>query len=199
MSKQKLIDAALRQYSLHGYHGATMKNIANDVGIKPASIYFFYGNKEKLFIAAFQQLLDNHQKVMERIFNESQDKEIAQICISMLHGLVVHHTQNKRETMAYISLVNTPIPEIKKYLQEHMLYFNNWMAQSFENLIQSNYPQITEIEVNLIIKQYVLIANGLFWSINLYDGEAFHDQIKVAENFIQSIFSDLNNKYKNKP
>ncbi|MBM7599182.1 AcrR family transcriptional regulator [Virgibacillus halotolerans] len=196
MSKEKLIDAALQEYSLHGYHGATMKNIASEVGIKPASIYFFFENKEKLFIAAFQQLLDNHQKEMERIFTESQGKEVSQICISMIHGLVAHHKGDERGTMAYISLVNTPIPEIKKYLQKHMLNFNNWMKQSFKDLLQSNYSSITEVEIDSVIKQYVLLANGVFWSINLYEGETFDDQVRIAENFIHNIFSELNNRCK---
>ncbi|QGS69444.1 TetR family transcriptional regulator [Oceanobacillus sp. 143] len=41
MLQKELIDAALHQYALHGYHGATMRKIATEVGIKPASIYFF--------------------------------------------------------------------------------------------------------------------------------------------------------------
>ena len=197
MKKQELIDAALHQYSLHGYQGATMKKIADDVGIKPASIYFFYENKEKLFIAAFQQLLENHQKEMEQVFNQSQDQEIDQIFISMLHGIVAYHKSDVRGTMAYISLLTAPIPEIKKFIQTHMLHFNDWLSQSFEALIKSSYPTITEEEVNLVIKQYVLLANGVFWSINLYEGKIFEEQVKVAENFILSIFNDLNNRHKN--
>ena len=197
MTKQELIDAALLHYSLHGYHGATMKKIADEVGIKPASIYFFYENKEKLFIAAFQELLNKHQIEMERVFNQSQNKEIHQIFISIIHGIVAYHKSDERGTMAYISLLTSPIPEIKKFLQAHMIQFNDWLTQSFEVLINSNYPAITEEEVDFVIKQFVLLANGVFWSINLYDGETFEEQVRVAENFIYNVFKDLNNKYKN--
>lgn len=196
MTKQELINATLHQYSLHGYHGATMKKIANDVGIKPASIYFFYENKEKLFIAAFQQLLDNHQKEMERLFNQSQNKEIEQIFISMIQGIVAYHKDDERETMAYISLLTSPIPEIKKFLQNHMLYFNDWLTQSFKIHLKSRYSAIPEKEIDFVIKQFVLLANGVFWSINLYRGKVFEEQVKVAEHFIHTIFKDLNNKYK---
>jgi len=196
LTKQELIDAALLHYSLHGYQGATMKKIADEVGIKPASIYFFYENKEELFIAAFQQLLDNHQKEMERVFNQSQGKEIDQIFISIIHGIVAYHKDDERGTIAYISLLTSPIPEIKKFLQAHMLHFNDWLTHSFEVLINSNYSAISEEEVDFVIKQFVLLANGIFWSINLYDGEVFEEQVKVAENYIHNIFKDLNNKYK---
>src|SRR5699024_5660736 len=188
--------ATLRQYSLHGYHGATMKNIANEVGIKPASIYYFYDNKEELFISAFQQLLDNHQQEMERIFSESQGEEIARIFISMIRGLVNHHKINTGETVAYISLVNSPIPEIKTYLQEHRVNFKNLMYQLFEELIKENYPSIMTQVINAIIHQYVLLANGVFWSINLYEGEAFEQQVKIAEHFIKNLFNELNNTCK---
>ena len=196
MTKQELIDAALLHYSLHGYQGATMKKIADEVGIKPASIYFFYENKEKLFIAAFQELLDKHQKEMERVFKQSQNKEIEQIFVSIIHGIVAYHKGDERGTMAYISLLTSPITEMKKFLQAHMLQFNDWLTQSFEVVINSNYPEITEEEVDFVIKQFVFLTNGVFWSINLYDGEVFEEQVRVAENFIYYVFKDLNNKYK---
>ncbi|QDY46998.1 helix-turn-helix transcriptional regulator (plasmid) [Planococcus glaciei] len=41
MTREEILKAALLLYSKHGYQGATMRKIADEVGIKPASIYFF--------------------------------------------------------------------------------------------------------------------------------------------------------------
>ncbi|WHY58496.1 TetR/AcrR family transcriptional regulator [Peribacillus simplex] len=195
MKKQELIDAALLHYSLHGYQGATMKKIADEVGIKPASIYFFYKNKEELFIAAFQHLLDNHLAEMKRILAKTSSRSVDRIFSEMLHGIVKYHKNDERGTMAYISLVTSPIPEIKLYLQKYLLHFNDWMASSLEDLLRQRYPSISADEVDQIIKQFVLLGNGLFWGINLYEGQDLMEQVHIADRFISSMFSDIERKY----
>ncbi|WP_257350685.1 TetR/AcrR family transcriptional regulator [Pseudalkalibacillus decolorationis] len=195
MKRQELIDAALLHYSLHGYQGATMKKIAIEVGIKPASIYFFYKNKEELFIAAFQQLLENHFAEMKRILAKTSSQSVDQIFSEMLHGIVKYHKNDERGTMAYISLVTSPIPEIKLYLQKHMLHFNDWLVRSLEDLLRQSYSSISDDEMDRIIKQFALLANGVFWGINLYEGQDFEEQVHLADTFISSLFRDVEMKY----
>ncbi|MCK2020572.1 TetR/AcrR family transcriptional regulator [Peribacillus frigoritolerans] len=195
MKRQELIDAALLHYSLHGYQGATMKKIADEVGIKPASIYFFYKNKEELFIAAFQHLLDNHLAEMKRILAESSSRSVDRIFSEMLHGIVKYHKDDEQGTMAYISLVTSPIPEIKLYLQKYLLHFNDWMVSSLEDLLRQSYPSLSTDEMDQIIKQFVLLGNGLFWGINLYEGQDLMEQVQIADRFISSMFRDIERKY----
>ena len=198
---KKLISAALKNYALYGYHGATMKKIADEVGIKPASIYFFYKNKEELFIAAFQQLLDRHFQKMESIFHENQDKPVKQIFPEMIDGIVSHHTGDMQGTDAYISLVTSPIDEISQYLHQHMQRYNNWLVDTLQSSLRKSYPQITDAEMNRIIKQFVLIGNGVFWGIKLYKGKDFEEQVVLAIQILESLFDELNEKYvsTNKP
>ncbi|MGE7595719.1 TetR/AcrR family transcriptional regulator [Peribacillus frigoritolerans] len=195
MKRQELIDAALLHYSLHGYQGATMKKIADEVGIKPASIYFFYKNKEELFIAAFQHLLDNHLAEMKRILAETSSRSVDRIFSEMLHGIVKYHKDDEQGTMAYISLVTSPVPEIKLYLQKYLLHFNDWMVSSLEDLLRQSYPSLSTDEVDQIIKQFVLLGNGLFWGINLYEGQDLMEQVQIADRFISSMFRDIERKY----
>lgn len=173
-----------------------MRKIAAEVGIKPASIYFFYENKEALFIAAFKQLLDNHFTVMKEILQSNKDASVNKIFVSMLHGIVAHHTGNLQETTAYISLVTSPIPEIKKDLKKHMLHYANWLVDSLGNALRKSFPLIPSNEVDRVIKQFVLLGNGVFWGINLYEGEDFEEQVVLAEQMIQSIFEKLTFEYK---
>jgi AcrR family transcriptional regulator len=168
-----------------------MRKIANEVGIKPASIYFFYKNKEELFIAAFQQLLDNHFNKMKEVIKDNGDKHVSEIFTAMLHGLVDHHTGDREGTNAYISLVTAPIPEIHTYLTKHMLHFNEWLVETLVLALRKSYPSITEGEIDRTIKQYVFLGNGVFWGINLYEGEDFIEQVEIAEELLKSIFNRL--------
>ena len=173
-----------------------MRKIATEVGIKPASIYFFYENKEALFIAAFKQLLDNHFTVMKEILHSNKDAPVDKIFASMLNGIVSHHTGDLQATTAYISLVTSPIPEIKKDLQKHMLHYADWLVESLETALRKSFPLIPTYEVDRVIKQFLLLGNGVFWGINLYSRDALEEQVILAERMIQSIFDQLTSEYK---
>lgn len=191
----KLIQAALNQYAIYGYDGATMRKIAEEVGIKPASIYYFYKNKEELFIAAFQHLLDNHFCKMENILKGHKDKPIQEIFNAMLQGIVDHHTDDMQGTNAYISLVTSPLDEISDYLHNHMLRYNDWLTESLESILKKRYPGMATNEVDGLVKQFILIGNGVFWGIKLYEGEVLKEQMSLAEKIIQSLCEEINEKY----
>ncbi|CEI80796.1 hypothetical protein J18TS1_32220 [Oceanobacillus oncorhynchi subsp. incaldanensis] len=193
--QKKLIDAALKQYALNGYHGATMRKIANEVGIKPASIYFFYKNKEDLFIVAFKQFLDNHFDKMKSILNEKREEPAQNIFSAMFEGIADHHKGDMEGTDAYISLVTSPIPGISQYLYDHMKRYNEWLVASLDSILRNSYPQMQADEIDRIIKQFVLIGNGVFWGIKLYDGADFEEQIMLASQLMQSLLEELHFKY----
>lgn len=190
-----MINAAIKQYALHGYHGATVRKIADEVGIKPPSIYFFFKNKEELFAAAFKQLLDNHFEEMRCKLKENRDKPVEQIFIAMIQGIISHHKGDMEGTNAYISLVTSPIEEISKYLNIHMLRYNEWLVNILESLLKSEYPNISSSEMDRIVKKFILIGNGVFWGIKLYDNENLKEQVVLANQIIHALFEELNEKY----
>lgn len=191
MSKDKLIDAALLHYSKYGYDGATMRKIANEVGIKPASIYFFYENKETLFIAAFKKLLNAHFDMMQTTLEKHKNQSIDQIFIALLKGIVMHHREDMESTTAYISLVTAPIPEIKTYLQEHMETFGKWLENELSTLLTNNFQNIETKEIERVVQQFNIIGNGLFWGVSIYDETTVNEQLLLAEEIFRSMIQDL--------
>jgi AcrR family transcriptional regulator len=191
LGKQDLINAAINQYSVNGYQGATLQKIAKEIDIKPASIYFYYKNKESLFIDAFQQLLSNHSAEMERIINEIGSCSVKEIFTSLMEGTIAYHRANPRETKAYISLVTSPIPEIQIYLQSHMRGFNDWLVDSLFSTLKRDYPDISKEEMDKVIKQFMLIANGVFWGLNVYKEEDFFLQLELGKEMIETIVKQI--------
>lgn len=43
----EIIDAAARVFAEHGYHGASTQDIADMLGIRQASLYYYFGSKEE--------------------------------------------------------------------------------------------------------------------------------------------------------
>lgn len=50
-----MLDAAVRIFSRHGYHGASMDEIAERAGISKPMVYAYLGTKEELFVACLHR------------------------------------------------------------------------------------------------------------------------------------------------
>ncbi len=54
ISRQKLLDAAIRVYQAHGFRGATTRRIADEAGVNEITIFRLFGSKGALIEAALQ-------------------------------------------------------------------------------------------------------------------------------------------------
>ncbi len=48
-TSEKLIQISLRTFSEMGYYGTSLNNIANELGIKKASLYNYFKSKDELY------------------------------------------------------------------------------------------------------------------------------------------------------
>jgi AcrR family transcriptional regulator len=55
--RQRIVEAAMRQFAEHGYQGARVEAIASDIGIAKGSIFQHFGSKAGLFMAAYKQAI----------------------------------------------------------------------------------------------------------------------------------------------
>ena len=60
----EVIDAAARVFAQRGYHGASTQDIADLLGMRQASLYYYFDSKEAALEAV---CLDGHQDYVERI------------------------------------------------------------------------------------------------------------------------------------
>jgi AcrR family transcriptional regulator len=57
-TQQAILDAARAAFAETGYDGATIRGIAGRAGVDPALVHHYFGNKERLFVAAMQLPID---------------------------------------------------------------------------------------------------------------------------------------------
>lgn len=53
-----LLDAAAHQFARHGFHAASMRDIAGTAGMLPGSIYYHFPSKEALLLAVYEEGVD---------------------------------------------------------------------------------------------------------------------------------------------
>jgi AcrR family transcriptional regulator len=73
--RELIVEVAMRHFAEHGYRGARVEDIAAEVGVAKGTVFLHFGNKEGLFLAAFERAvgelpawLDAPQDVIERGF-----------------------------------------------------------------------------------------------------------------------------------
>ena len=51
--KEKILDVSKHEFATHGYEGASYNKIINKIGISKGSMYYYFENKEDLFVTCF--------------------------------------------------------------------------------------------------------------------------------------------------
>ena len=72
-SREKILIAATKIAQAHGYNGLNFRDLAEDVGIKAASIYYYFPSKADLAAAVAKRYWENAAAALETLLDESSD------------------------------------------------------------------------------------------------------------------------------
>ena len=70
-SREKILSAATKIAQAHGYNGLNIRDLAEDVGIKAASIYYYFPSKSDLAAAVAKRYWENAAVALETLLAES--------------------------------------------------------------------------------------------------------------------------------
>jgi TetR/AcrR family transcriptional regulator, transcriptional repressor for nem operon len=76
-SREKILLAATKIAQAHGYNGLNFRDLAEDVGVKAASIYYYFPGKADLAAAVARRYWENAAAALETLLAESSDPAIA--------------------------------------------------------------------------------------------------------------------------
>ncbi len=54
-NKERILETAISLFSVRGFHGTSIRHIANEMGISLSNIYHHFGNKEGVLLAILEQ------------------------------------------------------------------------------------------------------------------------------------------------
>ena len=71
-STQRILDVAEALFMDRGYSAITLRDIADELGIKQASLYYhFPGGKEQIFVAMAERLFERHREGLEAALEDA--------------------------------------------------------------------------------------------------------------------------------
>ena len=72
-AKQRICKAALEHFVCYGYDGASLQQIAEMVGIRKASIYAHFTNKDALFLTLLDDAINVENQFVDQCFAKQQN------------------------------------------------------------------------------------------------------------------------------
>jgi AcrR family transcriptional regulator len=72
---ERILEEATRLFVSHGYHGISMREIAEAVGVSKAGLYYHFKDKEDLFLAILASNLDAIQRIVQEAHQERTTRE----------------------------------------------------------------------------------------------------------------------------
>lgn len=66
-TSEKLIHISMRTFSEMGYYGTSLNNIANELGIKKASLYNYFKSKDELYEQCIENCMSEGLRIIEGI------------------------------------------------------------------------------------------------------------------------------------
>ena len=88
VTRQQLLESALRVFSEKGYAATRLSDIAVAAGVTRGAIYHHFGNKKELFIALFKDRADPYFQIVSEILSSdlSPLEKIRKLMITMLQN-----------------------------------------------------------------------------------------------------------------
>lgn len=101
--KARILAAARRVFGQYGYHGATTRGIAKEVGIDISTLYYHWGEKEDLYEAVVFDIIDELRVLLRRVEKKIHGRPLAErMDISI--DTIVHYLFDRPEISNLILL-----------------------------------------------------------------------------------------------
>jgi len=68
--RQRILDAAMHVFSERGFHNATVSEVAQEAHIGKGTLYLYFGGKEALLVALFDELADRLLATLDRLLRD---------------------------------------------------------------------------------------------------------------------------------
>lgn len=73
--QDEILEIARRLFIQHGYHGLSMRAIAEEIGVSKAALYYHFEDKQALFLAILNKSLLEIEALLERCFSVGDTAE----------------------------------------------------------------------------------------------------------------------------
>jgi AcrR family transcriptional regulator len=163
--RQHILDSAAKIFAIKGYHQTKITDILTEADISTGSFYFYFTNKEELFVIIYDELIKTYLAVLQDAVDTIEDNAVNTIdSITRAITLALRTFQNNKE-LARIMLISSvglnPDFEKKRAVtyQKIALVFE----KIFESLLQKKIIQVPDAKVAAILFTGSIYSIITYW------------------------------------
>ena len=171
LQKDRMLRAAARCFNEKGYSGASLKDVANILGLTDAALYYYVRNKEELVYLCYVRAAEVDRESLDRAIAEGRNGfDIVVRYIAYHVGVMV----GERGPIAIMS----EIPSLRSIHREEILAVSRQHGARFEKVLQQGIDDesISPCDVRMT-------GNAIMGSLN-WVPKWFHGDATVAENVV---------------
>lgn len=193
--KQQIINAAIKRFSHFGIFKTSMIEIAEDVALSKANLYYYFPDKWTLIEAIVDVFLKEADDQIQAIFESYNDIEAR---LLKLVDFQFEYISKYRMFFQNIQEFHSAEPRIRSLADKLFVRECEIMEQVFENAVRSG--QIVTNDVKKTSKLYVMILKGLAHlsvfeapslSLGVLDTEALDRMIAARKDAVQLMLHGL--------
>lgn len=197
-TRNRILEAAMKNFLRLGYEGSSLAMISEDVGIKKPSLYYHFKSKEDLYIQSILFLIASIEDKLEKRYDKSkQPKENLEAFfnmmlevnseLSLLSGNSFNHTFNVigifRDSAERFPALREPIDQYYDSLRQKLQRILK-AAQKGKYLAKDADPAGLSLEL-------LAWMEGMFMLSEVYSGlDIHHIRAKFYHNMWVMIFAD---------
>jgi len=192
-TKTKILDTATELFALNGFEAVSMKDIAQGVGIKAASIYYYYEGKEALLSDILSRFEKNYRQylswlsaanksatTLEEVMDNMFNREFLEMldpagCLGMSLVIREQHKNNIVRSLAF-----------ELFYEESIIV----LKADFDKLVSNDIiPPADTATISMLLMCCVLMGND----IRLHEYKGFPMPFLQCSDFFKSIKIHLSN------
>lgn len=171
-----IVEAATRVFSRRGYHAASMAEVAEEVGIRKASLYHHVRKKEDLLFAIHDKMID--ELIAETMAISSSSVDAAEKLRQVLHVTMGFIARNRDGVTVFLSERNTLRTERWQALVVKRDFYEQMVKQIVTEGVSSG--RFAEIPPGLAARAVLGMAN---WGYTWFQPDGPLSADEVAEVF----------------
>jgi AcrR family transcriptional regulator len=130
--REEILATAIRAFSAKGYSQVSLQEIAEEMGITKAAIYYYFKQKDEILGEALTRagvaLAESVREVAER--DDLTPTE-------QVHEMLAAHIRNLLSHRALYSVYFSDISQVAPQLREELLKEERWYARAFAQVIEA--------------------------------------------------------------
>lgn len=172
LQRDRLLKAAAHCFNQKGYSGTSLKDVARQLGLTDAALYYYVRNKEELVYQCYVRAADIGRDAMDRAIADA-DCGFDQVRLYIRYHL--EYMLGDRGPIAIMS----EIPSLRPDHRDQVLEFSRLHSSRFETLLKTGIE-----DGSIVCRDVRMTGNAIMGSIN-WIPKWFHGDERTAARVLR--------------